>query len=122
MRSRHVSNSATGPGHLGHYSFCGLHACRCKLTDTNGKKCKCIKYVDTISADAVRIGNVQLTETGLLGARGHINSKSELIGILKALPGGEANVPPKWRAFAPANGKRPATHASAGGARKSTRK
>jgi len=35
------------------------------------------------------------------GARGSVNSKTELIGILRTLPGGDSNVPSSWRARPP---------------------
>ena len=65
--------------------------------DEAGRRTRCVKYTDPIPLDSIRICNVTLTETGLLGARGEINSKNDFVGVLKTLPGGEKNVPEKWR-------------------------
>ena len=74
--------------------------------DEAGRRTRCVKYTDPIPLDSIRIRNVILTETGLLGARGEINSKNEFVRVLKTLPGGEKNVPEKWRS-APARSAQP---------------
>ena len=68
----------------------------------------CKPYIDSVPLESVRIRNVKLTATGYLEARGEVNSRTELIGVLRSLPGGEDTLPEKWRVLAAAKGaKRP---------------
>ena len=49
----------------------------------------------------LRCQRVTINMNGSIGARGSVNSKTELIGILRTLPGGDSNVPSSWRARPP---------------------
>ena len=76
--------------------------CRCKALGANGRATKCVAYIDKdVAMDSIRARDVTINMNGSIGARGSVNSKTELIGILRTLPGGDSNVPSSWRARPP---------------------